>query len=106
MKKKWLALLLILTLTFTATAVISACDDTGDSSIQSSFSQMTKNSSIEDTSSIEDSSNEEVTTPTESLAFQKIAGKEEYRVVGLGTVSDLDIVIPSTYKGLPVTEIC
>lgn len=41
----------------------------------------------------------------ESLHFQKIEGKEEYRVAGLGNVSDLDIVIPATYKGLPVTEI-
>ena len=41
----------------------------------------------------------------ESLHFQKIDGKEEYRVVGLGNVSDLDIVIPDTYRGLPVTEI-
>ena len=41
----------------------------------------------------------------ESLRFQKIAGKEEYRVMGMGTVSSLDIVIPATYRGLPVTEI-
>ena len=41
----------------------------------------------------------------ESLRFQKIAGKEEYRVMGIGTVSILDIVIPETYRGLPVTEI-
>ena len=41
----------------------------------------------------------------ETLQYQKIAGKEEYRVIGLGTVSDLEIVIPETYKGLPVTEI-
>ena len=41
----------------------------------------------------------------ESLQYQKIDGKEEYRVVGLGTVSDLDVVIPATYRGLPVTEI-
>ena len=41
----------------------------------------------------------------ESLHFQKIPGKQEYRVVGLGNVSDLDIVIPSTYRGLPITEI-
>ncbi len=41
----------------------------------------------------------------ETLRFQKIEGKEEYRVMGIGTVSELDIVIPSTYKGFPVTEI-
>ena len=41
----------------------------------------------------------------EAFQYQKISGKEEYRVVGLGTVTDLDIVIPSTYRNLPVTEI-
>ena len=42
---------------------------------------------------------------SESLMFEKISGKDEYCVVGLGEVSSWDIVIPSTYKGLPVTEI-
>ena len=40
----------------------------------------------------------------ESLRFQKIAGKEEYCVMGMGTVSSSDVVIPATYRGLPVTE--
>ena len=41
----------------------------------------------------------------ETLCFEKIGGKEEYCVTGLGNVSDVDIVIPSTYNGLPVTSI-
>lgn len=41
----------------------------------------------------------------ETLDFEKVEGKEEYRVVGLGSVCDLDIVIPETYNSLPVTEI-
>ena len=41
----------------------------------------------------------------ESLRFQKISGKDEYRVMGMGTVSLLAVVIPETYRGLPVTEI-
>ncbi len=41
----------------------------------------------------------------ETLAFEKIEGKEEYRLVGLGTVCALDIVVPAEYNGLPVTEI-
>ena len=45
------------------------------------------------------------TSNNESLRYQKIAGKEEYRVIGVGTVLSLDIKIPSKYKGLPVTEI-
>ncbi len=42
---------------------------------------------------------------TENLHYQKISGKEEYRVIGLGLAAESDIVISSTYKGLPVTEI-
>lgn len=41
----------------------------------------------------------------EILAFEKIEGKEEYRVSGLGTVCSPDVVIPAEYEGLPVTEI-
>ncbi|MBE7079476.1 MAG: leucine-rich repeat domain-containing protein [Clostridiales bacterium] len=41
----------------------------------------------------------------EILQYQRISGKEEYRVIGIGTVSSLDIEIPVTYKGFPVTEI-
>ena len=41
----------------------------------------------------------------ENLQYQRIAGKDEYRVIGIGNVSELDIVIPSTYKGKPVTSI-
>ena len=42
---------------------------------------------------------------TENLHYQKIKGKEEYRVIGLGLAAESDIVISSTYNGLPVTEI-
>ena len=42
---------------------------------------------------------------TEGLHYQKIAGKQEYAVIGLGMAEEIDIVIPSTYKGLPVTKI-
>ena len=44
-------------------------------------------------------------TEQESLRYQKIEGEEAYRVMGIGTVSDYDVVIPETYRGLPVTEI-
>ena len=49
-------------------------------------------------------SNEQVNY-TEGVHYQKIAGKEEYAVVGLGIAEDSNIVIASTYKGLPVTSI-
>ena len=42
---------------------------------------------------------------TRNLHYQKIAGKDEYCVIGLGLAAENDIVISSTYNGLPVTEI-
>ncbi len=45
------------------------------------------------------------TQGTAGLHYQRIAGKDEYRVIGLGLAAELDIVIPAAYNGLPVTEI-
>ena len=42
---------------------------------------------------------------TDGLHYQKISGKEEYQVIGIGTASELDIIIPNKYNGLPVTKI-
>ncbi len=47
-------------------------------------------------------------TGTEGLQFQKRKddrGGEYFAVVGLGTAEEIEIVIPATYKGLPVKEI-
>ncbi len=47
----------------------------------------------------------EQTRPT-SLQYEKIAGKEEYRVVGLlDAESDIELKIPAAYEGIPVTQI-
>jgi len=53
----------------------------------------------------EGGNNDGSSTFAESLEYQKISGKEEYRVTGIGSISDVDVVVPSTYRGLPVTEI-
>lgn len=42
---------------------------------------------------------------TENLNYQKLTNKEEYCVAGLGSATESDIVISSTYDGLPVTSI-
>ena len=42
---------------------------------------------------------------TENLQYQKIEGKDEWRVTGLGTISAKSVVIPTRYLGFPVTEI-
>ena len=41
----------------------------------------------------------------ETLYFQRIEGKDEYRVIGVGTYTGTEIIVPETYKNLPVTEI-
>ena len=42
---------------------------------------------------------------SEGLKFTLNSDGESYSVIGIGTCTDTDIVIPSTYNGLPVTSI-
>jgi hypothetical protein len=42
---------------------------------------------------------------SEGLEFALNENGSEYSVIGIGTCTDTDIVIPSTYNGLPVTSI-
>ncbi len=42
---------------------------------------------------------------TLGLEYEKIDGKEEYRVTGDGDFSGDILIVPATYQGLPVTEI-
>ena len=61
---------------------------------------------VSDAKQIENMSEKETEEQgTYGLQYQRIAGKDEYRVIGIGIAAELDIVIPDTYNGLPVTEI-
>ncbi len=42
---------------------------------------------------------------TQGLEYEKIEGKEEYRVKGEGVFDGGELIVPATYKGLPVTEV-
>lgn len=42
---------------------------------------------------------------TRGLEYEKIEGKEEYLVKGEGDFDGGELIVPSTYKGLPVTEV-
>lgn len=42
---------------------------------------------------------------TRGLEYEKIEGKEEYRVKGEGDFDGGELIVPATYKGLPVTEV-
>ena len=43
--------------------------------------------------------------PNKGLEFTLNSNKSSYSVIGIGTCTDSDIVIPCTYNGLPVTSI-
>ena len=74
------------------------------SSVENSLSVIENSSSVEDNSS--DSSNvEEIKTPSEGLKFTLKEDNLSYSVMGIGTCTDTDVVIPATYEGLPVTTI-
>lgn len=47
----------------------------------------------------------EVSTPSEGLKFTLNSDGKSYSVTGIGTCTDMDVVIPSVYNGLPVTSI-
>ena len=42
---------------------------------------------------------------TQGLEYEKIEGREEYRVTGDGGFVGGELIVPATYKGLPVTEV-
>ena len=103
-KKGLLLALLSVCFVATSTFAISSCDKTSEQTVKIEKVEYDEKGDLKITYT--DGRTETVDAPnTETFQYQKIAGKEEYRVIGLGTVSDLDIVIPATYRGLTVTEI-
>ncbi|MBE6601519.1 MAG: VWA domain-containing protein [Ruminococcaceae bacterium] len=42
---------------------------------------------------------------SKGLEYEKVEEKEEYRVTGMGTCTDVDVIIPEEHEELPVTEI-
>ena len=80
-----------------AFASFSACGQASENALESSASQAQSSLEVE-----EDEPNLVI---TEGLDYEKIEGKDEYRVIGVGSATETDIVIPSIYNDLPVTEI-
>lgn len=48
---------------------------------------------------------QEEKTPSEGLEYELNTAGTAYTVVGIGTCTDTDVIIPTTYNGLPVTSI-
>ncbi len=89
-------------------SVDDSVDNEGGSSENNDSASEDGESSFEDDSSSEnnDSSSEEEELPaSEGLAYTLSEDGTYYSVTGIGTCTDTDIVIPSTYNGLPVTDI-
>jgi len=80
--KKLTLLILVLATILMGALTLSACGGKGDNGSQ-----------------------KENLIPTEGLKYELNADGESYSVDGIGEATDLDIVIPSTYLGKPVTSI-
>lgn len=101
MKKFFISLLAILTLGVSV-AGMSACDmGNGDKLSDSTTISAPENG--EETSSKENSSDRE--EGSEGLSYDLSADRTYCIVSGLGYCTDLEIIIPSTHKNLPVKEI-
>ncbi len=94
--KRTIALILILALCCFAAF---ACDEGKTANPETKKTAETKSPSTD--------TKDEETEPEskESLEFELSSDGKSYIVTGIGTVTDSDIVIPNTYKGLPVTAI-
>ena len=112
MKKRWLTIL-ALVLTAVSCCALGACS-AGEQGIQgepgkdgkSAYQIWLDNGYTGTEADFLDWLKEDLSVGvSENLRFQRISGKNEYRVMGMGTISSLDVVIPETYRGLPVTEI-
>ena len=129
MKKKLLTFILTLVAMLMCIVGFSACSEMGDSAFNTGGDTNTEQSTgdntgetaddseIDSVGNSEDISSDETDTNSSSdtdmeedegtvgLRYELIGNGDEYRVVGLGTATDVDIVIPSKYNGLQVTSI-
>ena len=103
MKKIKNVLLALLSITFISAAAVGfvGCNDGGENS--SSAGNSSTESSVEDSSFEEESSVEE--TPSECVEYRLNDDGASYSVMGCRECQRLDVVIASTYQGLPVTKI-
>ena len=113
--KKWLISLLAVVCVGTAAVGLAGCNfalgQTGTSteSSKNSSSKKDKSSSKKDDKSSEDSSSSfedsSSSEDNEGLEFTLNEDHASYSVIGIGTCTDTDIVIPAIYNGFPVTTI-
>ncbi len=82
------------------TLLLSLCCVCGITGFAACNGEENINDSLSDSTSVEES-----TVPHEGLEYALSEDNTHYVVSGIGSVTDTNIVIPSTYNGLPVTSI-
>ena len=106
--KKLLILLLTIALCFT---LLTSCnknksnDENEDSENDIIDNSGSNNDENGDTGGGTENGGNNITVVSEGLKFTLSSDKTYYIVSGIGTCTDTDVVIPSTYNGLPVTSI-
>ncbi len=101
MKKKLIILSLIFTVFF-CVANFTACNENQNVHTESSGSSSVKEDSSESSSN---SSAEEENEYTKGLEYSLSYDENYYVVDGMGIATDSEIIIPASYKNLPVMEI-
>lgn len=103
-------LLLLLSVMFSSCDVVSD-DEKLTQGEQSKYSESTDdvtNLNGETDSGIPDNTqgdNPAVPNPVLDLSYELTTSGASYAVIGIGTYTDTDVIIPDSYNGLPVTEI-
>lgn len=98
--KKALAILLVLILAIS----ISACNVIIPTDTKSTTSTIASTTSSTNQNKPSDSPNDSFDV-SEGLVFVRNKDRQSYSIGSIGTCTDLYIVIPDTYNGLPVTSI-
>ena len=78
---------------------------TSESGNTSSFNSQTQSSSSQSASDDSSSNDEQEKQPSEGLEYTLSDDGTYYSVTDIGTCTDIDVIISSTYKNLPVKEI-
>ena len=91
MKKKWLILLFTVMFMFGSITVFSSCE----------FAPFDLNAK----SMIEDTLKKDLSYLKTDLAYERITGKDEICITGIGMETSKHIVIPKKVKGMPVVDI-
>ena len=96
MKKQRITLIAILVMLLCATMLFAACEEDDGGSNEG------EGGNAESPSQGNDGGTTESVTPSQGLVYQLSESGAFYMVTGLGTCTDENLIIPSTYENKPV----